>query len=164
MAHKIYLYHVLWKLKIVEIFCFLLVICHWVNFHHKYEDVKREMPHWRRWWKKMLPCLNPKKSTKTFRFNWSFCLFAWKSCAPKAKLDFCRDRVLIPSQVEWRGIFLLKKGKLNSVIIVPLPFSTQVSTQSLTVDSSETYFCKEKKRNIYQARNVTHIFIINNEI
>lgn len=59
---------------------------------------------------------------------------------PKVKLDFSRARVLISARSEREGF--REAAKLNSAIILLslLPFSTQLSTQSLTVDSSETYF------------------------
>lgn len=76
------------------------------------------------------------------------------------------SRSFLILKASWKGLLAtkIKKGKLGSVVMVLLPFSTQVSTQSLTVDSSETYFCEVKKEILYQARNAAHKLIINNEI
>lgn len=77
-------------------------------------------------------------------WNWE-CVYAWISCLAKVKLDFASACFNFGS-----GKARIKKCR-NSV---SLPFSTQVSTQSLTVDSSETYFCGGKKSALSSARYI----------
>lgn len=90
---------------------FFSPVINWKKIHHKYEHMKKEMPHWRRWWKKMLPSLNPKKAPKLFWFN----------CSPV----FCMEVMCAQSKIGFlsRSCFNFISGKrgisLEGNLIVP---------------------------------------------
>lgn len=78
---------------------------------------------------------------KLFWLNWA-CVFCMNVMCAKSKIGFSSRACFNFSSGKMRFSW---KAKLNSVrMVFFLPFSSQVSTQSLTVDSMETYFCKRK--------------------